>query len=87
MNKYVNNNNNNPVALQPTEGQGLPTDCWPHRDERSSNQFRGDMKSASQVPKHRWFSRPGLPLQISVYQIPHDAGLTQIPYAAFQSFP
>ena len=74
-------------GLGPANRPMISIIIFAERGERSSDQFRGDMKSASQVPKHHWFSRPGLPLQISVYQIPHDAGLTQIPYAAFQSFP
>ena len=45
-------NYNNPLALRSLEGQGLPTDSWPHfhlsadRRVRSSSQFRDDMWSA-----------------------------------------
>ena len=40
---------NNPVVLQPIEGQSLPVDCWPHfhlsadRGERLSSRFRNDV--------------------------------------------
>ena len=55
------------MALHPTDGQDLPTDCWPlvhlfaHRGERSSSQFRDDVWSVRQV------TQPRLTLQISSY--------------------
>ena len=43
---------NNPYTRQPIEGQGLPTDCWPHLDffaervEGSFGQLRSEVSSA-----------------------------------------
>ena len=63
--------------LQPTQGQDLSTDCWPHfhlcadRSERSSSQFRDDVWAACRIPPSSnrcWLSLPILRLQTSSYQ-------------------
>ena len=54
---------------KPTEGRGLPTDCWYRvhlsvdRDERPSNQFGVTCGQYVKSPRRSWLSRPDLPLQ------------------------
>ena len=52
----MNNNKNNTLVLQSTEGQGLSNDFWhihlsSDRVIRSSSQFTGDIYSAHRVPQ------------------------------------
>jgi len=46
-----NNNNNIPVELQPTKGQGLPTDCWVQIDLSVSR-----VENKAQTYKSNWLN-------------------------------
>ena len=58
-------NDNNPLALQTIESQGLPTDCWSHFQLSADRGKRSSHKVESAC--HCWLSKLRLPIQLNSY--------------------